>query len=243
MKATLHALMLSIGLFFLLPVSARAYYSPEQGRWINRDPIEEPAFFDTHMKPRQVIGEWIDYAITAANAYEFVGNSSVNLTDLDGCRMTPNGEVSLDTSNRRKPPGGMKLIRVPKCTVLFIYGHNYVGNFQKDGLQWIWNIVSERDKQKDCAYAAVAGCAANLVPNEIPLPGFKYSDYDVADQGVIKVTTLLDMWRDVRQKHYPKAIQDLKDCSCKCKTVTLMWTKIGGGLPDLKPDIGQVRLP
>jgi hypothetical protein len=27
--------------FFLLPIAASAYYSPEQGRWLSRDPIEE----------------------------------------------------------------------------------------------------------------------------------------------------------------------------------------------------------
>jgi len=41
MKTTLHTLIVSICLLQFLPLSARAFYSPEQGRWINRDPIEE----------------------------------------------------------------------------------------------------------------------------------------------------------------------------------------------------------
>jgi len=41
MKNTVHTLIFSICLFLFLTVPARAYYSPERGRWINRDPVAE----------------------------------------------------------------------------------------------------------------------------------------------------------------------------------------------------------
>ncbi len=50
------------------------YYSPELGRWINRDPIEERG---------------------GANLYGFVGNNSVGLTDAVGL-MIVGAEISFD---------------------------------------------------------------------------------------------------------------------------------------------------
>jgi len=41
MKTAIQTTVLACSLFVLLPACARAYYSPEQGRWISRDPIEE----------------------------------------------------------------------------------------------------------------------------------------------------------------------------------------------------------
>lgn len=166
--------------------------------------------------------------------------------------MTPDGDFAITDKNRRKPPGKMILIQVPKCTILFVYDHNYVNNFEKEGLQWIWNIVPGADYEtqknaagkdvqvslKGCSNAAVAGCSANVVPNEIPLPGFNYSDYDVGDEGTINGTTLLQMWRDVRDKYAPEGPKDI--CrNCDCKEVTLRWERVGkgwlDGLFDLEP--------
>ena len=219
------------------------YYSASTGRWLGRDPLGEKAFYAYYLLDRGLTDKWSDTPAVENNCYRFVINSPIGNSDMDGCRMTPTGDIAVDDKNRRKAPGGMKLIKVPKCTILFIYGHNFVNNFEKEGLQWIWNIVPANDKEKDCSYAAVAGCSANLVPNEIPLPGFNYSDYDIGDQGTIKGTTLLQMWNDVRNTFAPSAAKGLTSCSCKCTKVTLMWTKIGGGLPDLKPDLGTEPLP
>jgi len=41
MKTRPQTRILAISFFLFLAATARAYYSPEQGRWLNRDPIEE----------------------------------------------------------------------------------------------------------------------------------------------------------------------------------------------------------
>jgi len=41
MKSNPRAIAIAFCLILLLPACAQAYYSPEQGRWISRDPIEE----------------------------------------------------------------------------------------------------------------------------------------------------------------------------------------------------------
>jgi len=41
MKSNPRGIAIAFCLILLLPACARAYYSPEQGRWISRDPIEE----------------------------------------------------------------------------------------------------------------------------------------------------------------------------------------------------------
>jgi RHS repeat-associated protein len=209
------------------------YYNASMGRWLSRDPLGELAFFQQYSRFHKA-SELPDEPPVGFNSYVFIDDNPVNYTDMDGCRMTPDGDVAITPKNRRSPPSRMIPIQVPKCTILFVYGHNFVNNFNKKGLQWIWNIVPGNDKEKQCSYAAVAGCSANLVPNEIPLPGFNYSDYDVGDEGAIRGVTLLQMWDDVKKRFAPPAAEEI--CKrCDCKEVTLKWQKIGGGIFDLAP--------
>ena len=219
------------------------YYIRSTGCWPSRDPIEEQAFLQQYVRLHKA-SELPDEPPIVSNSYLFVDNNPVSHTDMDGCRMTPDGDVAITDKNRRKPPGQMILIQVPKCTILFVYGHNFVNNFEKKGLQWIGNIVPAKDSEKQCSYAAVAGCSANLIPNEIPLPGFNYSDYDVGDQGTIKGTTLLQMWRDVRERYAPAGAEQICK-NCDCKEVTLRWQRVGktwfDGLFDLTPK--EVKYP
>jgi len=56
-------LVLAVCLFSLLPNQAQAFYNPQAGHWLNRDPSEEGG---------------------GADVYGFVGNSPVNLVDLLG---------------------------------------------------------------------------------------------------------------------------------------------------------------
>ena len=150
------------------------YYKADTGTWPNRDPLGELAFFQQYARLHKP-GELPDQPPVAFNPYAFIDNNPISYTDMDGCRMTPEGDVAITPQNRRRPPGKMILIQVPKCTILFVYGHNYVNNFEKKGLQWIWNIVPANDADRKCSYAAVACCSADVVPNEIPLPGFQNS--------------------------------------------------------------------
>jgi hypothetical protein len=74
MKTTLHTLILPICLLLFLSASARAYYSPEQGRWLSRDPIGEKGganlyspFKNTPLQLIDVLGLWatdVHYAAT-----------------------------------------------------------------------------------------------------------------------------------------------------------------------------------
>ncbi len=201
------------------------YYDSRAGRWINMDPIGELAFFLQYARFHNAT-ELLDERPVGLNLHLFISNNPIGNTDMDGCLMTPGGEVGKTKENRRTPPARMELIQVPKCTILFVYGHNYVDDFEKTGLQWIWNIVPVNDNDKSCSYAAVAGCAADRIPNEIPLPGFDYSTYDVAEQRQIPAPVLLRMWTDVRDG-LPSFAEGLCDQACECKEITLSAKKIG----------------
>ncbi|MFX1299179.1 MAG: DUF5675 family protein [Promethearchaeota archaeon] len=52
------------------------YYSPEFGRWINRDPINERGFL--------VLSKYAHYRKGDLNLYAFIQNNSINRTDLFG---------------------------------------------------------------------------------------------------------------------------------------------------------------
>ncbi len=180
-------------------------YRPATGRWLSRDPFGEEMFHKQYVEARRSIDEWPEAPPSTGNAYLFVRNSGVNNSDMDGCRMTPIGDVALDEKNRRQPPAGMQLVSVPKCTILFVYGHNYVDNFKKTGMQWVWNIVPAEDDKRSCSFAAVGTCSAGLVPHEIPLPDFSYSNYDVAELGTISGRTLVEMWDNILNQFGPNA--------------------------------------
>ncbi len=55
--------LLQLSIFLFLATTTHAYYQAEQGRWLNRDPIEERG---------------------GVNVYGFVGNDGVDLVDTDG---------------------------------------------------------------------------------------------------------------------------------------------------------------
>ena len=63
MKTTSQTRILAVGFVLFLAVPARAYYSPEQGRWISRDPIDEKG---------------------GPNLYEFVANRPLDSHDPTG---------------------------------------------------------------------------------------------------------------------------------------------------------------
>jgi RHS repeat-associated protein len=194
-------------------------YGPALGRFYSRDPLG-----------------YVD----GMSLYQYVSGRATFYTDPSGAivRDTPTGPVQITAANRLTPPPRMKLIALGNCDILFIYGHNYRNQFgttgaTSEGLQYIWNIVGPQD----CSYAAVGGCWANLVPNEIPLPGYNYENY-LADgnsgDGSSNWGELLNMWKAVRDDLGPKAAQ--KICSttkCGCKNVVIKWRKEHSKLLDL----------
>jgi hypothetical protein len=75
MKSKPRAIAIAFCLILLLPACARAYYSPDQGRWISRDPIEERG---------------------GANVFALLGNNAVDLSDYLGLEL---GQCSTCTGN------------------------------------------------------------------------------------------------------------------------------------------------
>lgn len=82
-----------IGLLFVLLVSNTfAYYAPEQGRWLNRDPIEEEG---------------------GANLYVFVNNTPLNAFDALGQRPIPfyfNAFIHGDRGSWLREPGQLPIL-------------------------------------------------------------------------------------------------------------------------------------
>lgn len=72
LPAHLRFLMLAVLILSCCSMPALAFYPPEQGRWINRDPIEEQG---------------------GANMYGFVGNTPINVADNLGLAFTVRTEV------------------------------------------------------------------------------------------------------------------------------------------------------
>jgi hypothetical protein len=173
------------------------------------------------------------------NLYEYARSRSSRFVDPYGLRMrgTPDGPVELTDENRRKPPHErMKVITVKNCTILFIYGHNWTSGSDKEGTQWIWNIVPSVDGEKQCSYAALGTCFSNLIPNEISLPGYNPDNHLSAKNpgdGEVLWVEVLDMWRAVRRGLGQKGAEAICK-ACDCKEVTIESMKMSGDLGDFK---------
>jgi hypothetical protein len=77
----------------LVTQAAYAFYSPPNGRWLSRDPIEEPghkvlnAMLNSPHRRDRAIVRWQGNR-EAANLYGFVGNNPVTRSDLLGLTLT-----------------------------------------------------------------------------------------------------------------------------------------------------------
>ncbi len=86
LPAHLRFLMLAVIILSSCITPVLAFYHPEQGRWINRDPIEETAFFQNHIEYSRL--SILKY-MSLVNAgllppYLFVLNNPVSSVDADG---------------------------------------------------------------------------------------------------------------------------------------------------------------
>ena len=141
------------------------FYSSETGRWTNKDPYWGLSGRD-----------FIDNAIGAKSPieghdYRFLENRPVDLVEYLGLM----GIFPEDPLPEKQHEYATVVIKVKKCQIVAVYGHNW-RNIRHPrsgtGLETI-RVIKESDKQDPpCAYAAVLGCFASYVPNDIPLPGY-----------------------------------------------------------------------
>jgi RHS repeat-associated protein len=82
------------------------------GRWFGLDPIGELSFRAKYSQRTQVQNEY--------HSYLFCANSALETIDPDGAMAQP-------LVDRRHPPKGKKLIKVPRCSILIMYGHHFQG--------------------------------------------------------------------------------------------------------------------
>ena len=76
-------------------ISGYRFYSPEMGRWVNRDPIGELGGLNVYMAINNA----------AINEYDLLGMSSCGFTD-DSCRPCKPGECSGKRQKKDKEPDG-----------------------------------------------------------------------------------------------------------------------------------------
>jgi hypothetical protein len=84
MKTPLFLLKLAALVWLLVPASASAFYNPQAGRWLNRDPIEESAFaeFLTLEKPAQQMPAQAKDGLFPLYAFNY--NQPISLVDPEG---------------------------------------------------------------------------------------------------------------------------------------------------------------
>ena len=228
-------------------------YSPSNGRWLSRDPLSEELFWRNYVKEMQEDDRTV---ITQERAsfqicpYTFSLNSPPSVADIDGARSTPRGQVQITLKNRRDPPSGMQLVTVDKCNIKILYGHNWVNDFSKKGLQWIWNIVPAVDTQPaGSAYAAVVSCIAYVVPNEIPLPGYTPVKVTIEVNNAAEDT---DLGRELDKAMRAARDQAKAICrlNCGCKKVKIRAVSYGlsigerltyPSLPDVDVDCKDIK--
>lgn len=77
-RANIWSLLLSVLVLCSIAFQAQAYYHPDEGRWISRDPISEMSFW--RMLPR-TIKRLVSRGVTGPNEFAYVQNRSMNTHD------------------------------------------------------------------------------------------------------------------------------------------------------------------
>jgi hypothetical protein len=104
--------MVALIAWLLSPQTAHCFYNPSAGRWLSRDPIQEPGFREYALRD---LSDDTRFALELAedfNGYDFASNDSIDQTDLVGL-------AARKPSNKKpaKNPcdGYKKFIPTPKC--------------------------------------------------------------------------------------------------------------------------------
>ena len=85
-------------LVLLLPFAASAYYSPEQGRWINRDPIEEEGGRNTHAFVLNAPAAKVDGLGRSTVVIDFANTSTTITAEAVGADVCPAGGIDVTFS-------------------------------------------------------------------------------------------------------------------------------------------------
>lgn len=171
--------VLTIGMGLLVSVlmagSASAYYSPSMGRFLNRDPINEPGAVLIRQMARPAMSFIPRDPIASnpdANAYGFVNNSPTNLIDPDGLK----ARASINKKD---------------CTITLtlnfgIYGAHAswaVGTAIEDSIESWWN---GHNTKRGCKDSDSGGCGVKVKANVKYYQNAKHW-YDVPQDNQLKV--------------------------------------------------------
>ena len=156
MNALAKILVALLALFAIAEAHAMRWYSPNTGRWFNRDPLGEAS---------------------GPNTTEFIFNDSINAVDVLGLYYlkpvaTPLHTPRLITMFTGKhvkvaPPQGVLTLYVEKCDIVVLFAEGiYSGNYPNGSYEKIPHKIIV--PKKGCAYVGVLGCNAQTSNHAIP---------------------------------------------------------------------------
>lgn len=184
-----------MALLALVTVSqdAQAFYNPSTGRWLSRDPINEPGFkgiIGSSAKPFKADEE--------KNLIAFVNNSPVYSIDL------------LGLAGQKRNPNNSQTVTVGTCEVVILVGHGGSGRPHTftgpKGNCWAGGFIGCYAKETNDRIVA------NLIPGS---PSWEEEIYDSDPEYPVA-------WKAIVSGAWGKAMAICKDAKCCCKEVTIV---------------------
>ena len=194
------------------------WYNSKDGRWINRDPIEERG---------------------GLNLYGFVGNDGVNMADVLGLDTYPELKPDPNLPRGMTPIGKDGIPKIEKCNIYIFLTHRY--DVEMGGL--IESVFDKIDKEelmaKDenpCARVSFLSCFTNLSNKDVKtyLDRTQQNSIDniflpiEVDNQMLTVHPNPDFPGDTGKAMLLKAREDatkeaseLCKCKCSCKSVNI----------------------
>jgi hypothetical protein len=226
---------LGLAIFLLDAAPAHAFYNPQQGRWLSRDPIGERG---------------------GPSLYGFVGNTPLNYIDKFGLRFGangngnetvifvpgsgdpgsyyPNGQYDPVWPPWSPPPPppphttykdktGLRIVKVNKCNVVVFYGHGFADH-QRDGTPIDWSKLTPDEKNQSdvpstvvnesCSAAEAYGCNTG---HYVTVQNTTQDAENPMDEVYIN-TGIDELWQRARAQ--AKAICKSKEGCCDAVTIT-----------------------
>ncbi len=200
-----------------------SYYNASMGRLLSKDILEELAFDGLHAELVSLQEGPTTHASGMPNTYVVANNNHESVIGSAGRQSD-----SIRNSKRPPPTFPLQEITVPKCTILFIYGHNFVGDHSRPGLQNISSIGGANPTLNVCSRAVVATCSPNTVMNFIPLGANTVQSY-LPEDGAnrLPVPQMQNLYEDITAHVVPQAAAEIKKKCCTCRYVTFKALKVG----------------
>lgn len=200
MKHMLAAVVLLLGL--VLGQDALAFYNPSTGRWLNRDPIGEAAFFSNFSQKDSRFSDQNFYFNSIA--YGFVRNDSISLLDYRGLLK-----------------GASATQTIPDCNIEIYAAHGFLNPaFNDDGTLKNPNDVDRLafphhlKGSTKCSGGAIIACnTAKFATIENPISGVSMDDSEISwAVGSTKISSTVD-----GAKSFAESI--CKNCACEKVTI------------------------